>query len=102
MVALVSGVFSVEHEQREAAVDGSCLTGILQIQRKVEAFAQEDDSCGVAIDTVDAYGTIACNVSEKVDVLVGVCQCAAGLSGKGHGRQQRQASHFCYFHLNCL
>ena len=59
-------------EEWEPRLDGTGLVCILQSYRQVHALAQEDYTGGVAVDAIDAYGSIARGIAEEVNVLVGV------------------------------
>ena len=70
---LLVRIAEIVDKERKTRLDGTCLVYILHVQREMKAFAKEHYACRIAIHSVDTDGGIACRISKKRYILVGVC-----------------------------
>ena len=77
---LLRGGTVVVHAQGKVGIRSQNGTGLerhLPVQRQMPAVIEESNTCGVAIDTVDSYGCIACHGTVECYVLIGVSKDSA-------------------------
>ena len=59
---------------------GSGLMRILPVESQMQSIAQENHTCRVAVNTVEADGSIACRIPQKSYALVGIGKYSSSLS----------------------